>query len=243
MISVSDFEERFHRQLRGTMPYRRNYRSYHKPTSQRVQRRYYGGIRANRRGIRTKYNWNQLQAGAALALNVLNSEKKHYDENNNQSPSTTGTVQSIIRGIAQGTTENQLVGNSLRLKRINYSGQVAMNASATETRLRWAIVLDKRPETSVPSYTTIYSAATLQSFLNIDDQPGRFVVLKQKRITLSGNSYAEHQWQGSIPVDFKIRFNDSQIPRMNDILMVVISDETTNTPSMVVNTRLRYYDN
>jgi hypothetical protein len=95
----------------------------------------------------------------------------------------------------------------------------------------------------VPSYTTIYSAATLQSFLNIDDQPGRFVVLKQKRITLSGNSYAEHQWQGSIPVDFKIRFNDSQIPRMNDILMVVISDETTNTPSMVVNTRLRYYDN
>jgi hypothetical protein len=184
-----------------------------------------------------------MAAGARLALNVLNSEKKHYDENNNQSPSTTGTVQSIVRGIAQGTGDSNIVGNSIRIKRINYSGQVTINASASETRLRWALILDKRPETSVPAWTDIYETANLQSFLNIDDQPGRFVVLRQKRIVLSTSAYSEQQWQGSIPVDLHVRFNDSQIPRMNDLLIVVISDETTNTPAMAVNTRLRYYDN
>lgn len=223
------------------MPYKKTYNpkpAYHKPG-----RKYYYGVRVNRRGIRGKYSWNQLAAGAKLALNVLNSEKKHYDESNSQVPSTSGVVVSIVRGLAQGTTENQMVGNSIRLKRINYNIQAALNPSSSVTRVRWALVLDKRPETSVPSYTTIYSSTLINSFLNIDDQPGRFVVLRQKRMVLSAAALAELQYSGSVPLDLRIRFNDSQIPRENDLLLCILSDEATDTPSIVTGTRLRYYDN
>lgn len=206
--------------------------------------RYYAGVRMNRRGVRTKWNWNDLARGAALALETLNAEKKHFDSTINPTIDTSGVVVSLNRDMAQGISNNTYIGNSIRMKAIQANYQFVLNPSATTTRIKIAIVLDTRPfAAGVANYTDIYQGAGLQSFLNLDNQLNRFRVLSSKYITISSDSMPEKQVAIYRKLDHHCKFNDATVPVQNELLLCMISDEATNTPGVSIRTRLRYYDN
>lgn len=175
---------------------------------------------------------------------IINSELKHYDETNSLTPdSSSGTITAIVRGMAQGTTNNTFDGNSILLKKIGLNFSMQMHASATSTRLRIMLIKDTRPQSSLPAITDILSSNTINAFLNIDDQLNRFRVLRDKRVILNTNNPEKVLMVNRAFKRCHVKFTDAQVPVLNDFYVVLLSDESTNTPTVTVTSRLRYYDN
>lgn len=202
------------------------------------KKRYYG----------KRANTTAQKADKALRMvkkmrTLYNPELKHYDESNSMNVTSNGNVLSIVRGISQSTSDQSFIGNQIYLKKVNIHIKANLNASATASSLRFVIIQDKRPQSSVPAFTDVYTSASTLSFLNIDNQDNRFKVLANEFLTLSLYSDDEAYIIRNINTNFKIRFDDSAVPVQNDILCVAISDEPINYVACSVFTRLRYYDN
>lgn len=231
------------------MPYNRfkQTRTYSRPAGY-IARNMRGPVPASRIGARDVANYAGMAYSAyKLATNlkgIINSELKHYDESTTMNPdNTSGTITAIVRGMAQGDTNNTMDGNSILLKSVNLRFSVIMNASATCTRLRFLLLKDTRPNSALPAITDILSSSSIQAFMNIDDQLKRFRVLADKKITVNTQNPEK---QFFISRKFKqthVKFNDAQLPVLNDFYVACISDEPTNTPTINMTSRLRFYDN
>lgn len=184
-------------------------------------------------------------ATANYIRGMVNCELHNYDEAQTATAiDNSGSVTSLIDGIAQGDTNNTFTGNSLLLKRVQLRGTIAMHASATSTRVRLMVVLDKRPPSSgtPPVVTDILNTAAITSFLNIENQIGRFKVLMDRTYVVN-TQFPERPFTFFRKLSLHCKFNDSQELSLNDVLILQISDESTNTPTVAFNSRLRYYDN
>jgi len=203
--------------------------------------------RAARRA-RNRQGWmgtaRKALAIATAVQGIVNSELLHYDETNNITPdNSTGSVVGISRGMSQGDTNNTFKGNSILLKKINLRFSCLMNSSATATRMRFLVLRDTRPLTSLPAITDVLSGTNVQSFMNIDNQIQRFRVLMDRRIVLTTN-YPEKMFIFNRKFRrMHIKFDDNQVPVLNDIVILAVSDEPTNTPTVNIGSRLRFYDN
>lgn len=225
--------------------YRRRYyrRSY-------GRRRYYRRRSAPRSTGFSGMTVGQVASKALSIANglrgIINSELKHYDEALGATAvSSAGSVTSLVSGISQGDTNNTITGNSILMKQFHIIGNLLINASATVSRVRVMLVQDTRPVGgATPAVTDILNASTVRSFLNIDDQLNRFRVLKNRLFILSQATTPEEiTFTWHVKKTQHIKFNDSQQVILNDLLLLVLSDESTNTPTIAYSTRLRYYDN
>lgn len=193
---------------------------------------------------RTNY-FSTAQKALSLASHVasiVNSELKYYDETNNIQPSSTGDMLSVVGGIAAGTGPTNFEGNSILLKRLVGRASVIMNSSATATRIMLAIVQDRQVnQTTAPSYTQIWSTNTVNSLQNIAAYPGRFRILWRKYVIVD-TSFPEKMVKFNLNMSRHIKFNTTTVSK-NDFFLTYISDEATNTPTVNIQTRLRYYDN
>lgn len=232
------------------MPYRRATYSRRRKFSRRRP-----GVRRTRFRRRAPMSTGMTWASAgvkALSIatrlaGIINSELKHYDETNTLTPdSATGTSTSIVRGMAQGLTNNTFDGNSILVKKVSFAVNLLMNASATTTRVRLVVALDTRPSTTLgtlPAWTDVFSANALNSLRNIDDQIKRFWILYDRVHIVNSVSLSEKTFMFTVPFNRHIKFTDAQVPNLNDIVVLAISDEATNTPTLGILSRLRYYDN
>lgn len=203
--------------------------------------------------VRTPYGFSDMTVAEAASramsiasslAGIINSELLHYDESNNNTPnSSTGSVFSLVRGMAQGDTNNTFTGNSILLKKINLKGTVTINASATTSRVRFMVLVDKRPQSAVPAVTDILSSANVTSFMNIDDQLLRFKVLKSRTFAIDANTLREIPFAYNFDMNRHIKFDDTQTPVSGDLVVLLLSDEATNTPTVNMQSRIRYYDN
>jgi len=219
------------------MPYRRK-RSYRK--------------RLPKKGSKN-INWPRVAAQAwrygKYAMSVLNSEKKNYDVTNfatiGMSPiPNTGLVYGIFSPITQGDDNNQRDGNSIRAKSINFNISFLIHASATQTRIKWAVIQDVRPQIgTIPSFTDIYTSTGVNGLINIDNQSGRFKVLRTGMLVLSTGAYTEKMVERWIPYSYPVKYNDSGNVIQNQAYLVFVSDEITNTPTSAGTLRVRFYDN
>lgn len=224
------------------MPYRR--RSYRRPTGYRRRRTGYG--RRRRGGSGWMSTASRALYLATKVAGIVNSELKHYDESQTLNPdNSTGAVVSIVRGMAQGDTNNTFEGNSILAKRLNCRINLGLGASATATKVRIAIVWDTRPSTTlatIPAWTDVFSAASTNAMMNIDDQLNRFRIMHDKTYMLTTN-YPEKQIVINKSFSRHIKFTDAQVPNLNDIILLTFSDEATNVPGVLCQSRLRFYDN
>lgn len=198
-------------------------------------------------GVWTQFDWKKIAAQAAkgaLAYAVTNSELKFYDETNNLSPGTTGSIASYIRGITQGDTGSSIDGNSIRIKQFVMNSAISMSGLATSTRVKYWIIADFDPQVSgVPAWTDVFTTTGLTPLMNLTSYPNRFKILKTKMFSFSLNSYSETVDKVYLNLDQKVKFDTSQNPRTYDLLVMAISDEATNLPSFNVQSRIRFYDN
>jgi len=171
------------------MQARRYYRSgtYRRPATQRAlsnrRRSYasaympidYGGIRgapADRvgRGFRGTYSRSQV-------------EKKYVDIASAQyAADTTGTV-TALNLCNEGTGVSQRVGRKICMKSVQVRGWITQETAQQPCMVRIMLVWDKQVNGVIATIAEILSAATSNSFMNLDNRE-RFVVIKDKHYTL-----------------------------------------------------------
>lgn len=225
------------------MPYNKNYRP-------RKQRR--GGFRINKRGVRAKFSWNDIAMGAQLgklAYGMLNAELKHADTYITAgSVPVTGNVVSLV-STSQGTTDNTRDGNALRVKSFNINALYNFNPLTAQQgqTVRWALVHDTRVQVGTTAVLSdIYSVASGNAIVgmkNIDNQWKRFRILRSGKFTLDPNNIPERLVKCFHKISLPVRYDDSNQLIQNDILFVTWSDSSTNSPTLDLMSRMRFYDN
>jgi len=183
------------------------------------------------------------------ASNLLNAEIKHLDLTTSDTPNQTATV-TYLSGIAQGDTNLTRDGNSVKLKGGLIKTVYVIHASATASRIRHIIFVDLRNRSAAPTASDVFdTAASGNGLLNLDSAPNRFVVLHDEYVRLDTASNRVFAAEVPIPALDNVHLNyvgtgataaSAEGPSVWSILQ---STESTNTPSVVMHSRLFFVDN
>lgn len=219
------------------MPYRRSYR---------------------RRGYRRRYprrgsgavDWMRMAKSAYTGVRYLKSlvnvEKHALDTNYSITPdSVTGNF-NCLNLIAQGDTSDARQGNSVKLHGININIKAALNGGATNTTIRFILFYDLQSNGSTPVGADILSNVTTVGNYNHDNAQ-RFPILADRRMTICSSGASEKAIRIYRRLNMHEYF-DGTTAAIGDVVsnalwLFVISDETTNTPNVLVRSQLMFIDN
>lgn len=155
----------------------------------------------------------------------------------------------LLNGCAQGDDINTREGREIRIKSLRIKWKPAINASATGTIVRCILFIDKQVNASAPSVTTILKNSGALNLAQMDlAYRKRFKILYDKYITMSNNSMEETVEDYFRKMNLVVEYNSSSAGTVADIVtnalyMLLISDQATNTPTVVYWNRVRFYDN
>lgn len=192
----------------------------------------------------------QVAQVAYRVAGMVNAEKQYYDNNNSgnaSTPNETGNTYSIS-GIPQGDDEGGRTGNSILMKSLYLTVRGSMNASATNSCVRMLVVQDKFNTGTTPAPSDIMqyngSAFSVVSPLNVDHTT-RYRVIYDKLFKMSINGDQQFIVKKFLKYHKHIHYTG---PNATDtyggnIYLIFVSDEATNTPNIVFNARIGYYDN
>lgn len=195
------------------------------------------------------------RAGAQLASDVMklkgliNTEFKTLDTYATSNPTTGGTFL-LLNGITRGTDYNNRDGRSIRIKSYASNMRFIANASASHTTVRVIVFVDKQPNAGLPSTGSLldnsFGAPLTEQFRALDYRR-RYTVLQDYRVTINPD-YPEKSVRKYRKLDMKTIFDNTDSGTISDITtnslyMLIVSDEAVNTPTVIVNSRLRFIDN
>lgn len=189
-------------------------------------------------------------ASKALALaysvkKLVNVEYKKFDTNISAAISTAGVTYNLVN-MAQGDTDNLRNGNSIKLTSLQYKLLLRQNTSAISTSLRIVIVKDNQQVAdTAPGFNAVFeSTDPTISFLN-NETVGRFSIVHDRTHLLSNgdNFIRMEKWFKTL--NSHVRYNGSAATDLQKgcYYLMLISDESTNTPSVKINVRATYVDN
>lgn len=177
-------------------------------------------------------------------VKLLNVEKKFMDASGTPTVSSSGTVIAVSLN-AQGTTDQTRIGNSILFQDFTLRFECYMSNAATRSNLRILVICDKELDGALPTVANILQAVSVISPINKDFSK-RFVLLKEKKYSLSitGNQTAQGKVYMKLPFH---AFYDGATgaigdAKENQILLLFISDEATNTPSINYYSRINFTD-
>lgn len=191
----------------------------------------------------------QLVKDVAILKGLLNTEFKYSEGRySNTIDSTTVTQAQGLAGLTKGDGASNRDGNQVRIKSIQLKIAGEINASATSTRLRCILVIDKQANGVAPTLANILSLNTayIDSFRDLDFRK-RFVILRDFTMLLDSNN-EQAQMDVYKKVDIKVVYdasNNGDITDIstNSIFMFFVSDEAVNLPTVTSSYRIRYIDN
>lgn len=178
------------------------------------------------------------------------SEVKHLDISDSASL-TTSVATNVLTAIPIGDTNVARDGQNARAKGFMMNITWVQHASATTTRVRHILFFDTRTQAATPTATNVVdTAVTCVGNINMDAEPGRYVILYDRIFTLSNNG------------DSKVQNHHIELPMMNDLplsyngtggstaascvgphlFQLMFSSEATNGVSYAYSTRLLFED-
>lgn len=186
---------------------------------------------------------------AKLALSLINPEFKMIDVDATATPSTTASLV-LLNGCVQGSDFDERIGRSIKMKSIQFDMIISKNASATvQQYVRVMLVLDKDPKATAPTFQEIVQLTTspIVSPRNLTYRK-RIVILKDFVVCLGINSSDAQKRSYYRKLDSHTIYNSSNVGTIADIAenslyLVLVSDATTNLPSVTYYHRLRFLDN
>lgn len=189
----------------------------------------------------------QSYAYMKMIQRMKNDEKKYFDVTDSGNIDDSGTTFELLKipsttDATEGAQTRE--GKSLKLYSIQGTMLWTANTSSTRTRVKCMLVADLRPSGTQASITDILESASPEAFLNKENS-ARFVVLKSWYMHLvAGNSNQIITKRYYIPLNKTIYFADDQTddPNNYNLLLVAVSSEDTNTPTLNLNHRVRFYD-
>lgn len=225
------------------MPYNRSYR-YQKRRPRRNYRR-----KAPKYGYFGKAgsDASKALAMAGKALSLINTEFFVSDNTTAiATQTTTGTVQNLF-SIAQGDTDNDRQGNSIKCKSIHGKLEFIYNASSTQVGqvARVMILIDHQTNGALPAATDILLADNVRSWRNTD-YGKRFTVLLDRVVTLDSTNpikFISFHKELSNHIEFNGSSGAITGITKDSFVLYAVSDEATNGPQIERAIRLRYLDN
>lgn len=184
--------------------------------------------------------------GVKFMKGLINCEKKYMINNFNSNVSTTANVL-LLTNCAEGDDETQRNGRSVLTRSVYVNGYVTVNASATGTVFRYVLFVDKNSNGVAPAAAEVLTASSVTSTLNQDNAGSRFTIIADKHITLYPAQkpivniscfrkvYHHTKWDGTTAVQADCV--------SGHIYLLMVSNEATNTPTPVLETRVGFYDN
>lgn len=185
--------------------------------------------------------------GVYYLKSLINVEMKKFDIDS--STSTSGNV-ILFNEIGQGDTDQTRSGNSILMRSLSLRGYIKSNASATSTRVRLVIFIDKQQiSDTAPAQGDILDGDQNSITANLNNNTvGRFSILANKVYTI--NQFISGV---AVTVPFKFFFRLQKHARYNGttgadiqkngVYMLVVHDEATNVPTIGYTSRLTYTDN
>lgn len=132
-----------------------------------------------------------LQAAVKKAIMKV-AEIKEYSTSSAPAALTTAGAVAPLNQIAEGTEINQRVGRHLTPKGIDVCVSIAGAAVTTLDFIYIALVWDKQPDGTTPSYATIMDTASTtnawQAFKNTLQYRDRFTILWEERSVLENDT-------------------------------------------------------
>lgn len=176
---------------------------------------------------------------------LVNSEKYHLDTSISGQTINTAGVVSHLTAIAQGDNDPGRTGNSIFVRGLSYSFSLNMNASATNTWVRFVILIDTQQvgDTS-PGITTVFESVNVGALMN-HLTLGRFKIIRDKVYVFNSSNLTSIQKKGYISMRHHVRFNgtaDTDIQK-GGIYLMLVSNEGTNLPVLTGMFRIMFHDN
>ncbi len=188
---------------------------------------------------------------------IVNAEWKHFDNDSTNTPNDTLGIVDVLTNMAQGDTSILRTGNSVLPKIISWKIDLVKHATPGTTRVRVMLVRDKQFDGASPLINQILDETQIDSFYNIDNS-SRFRILFDRMFLLTTDK-PQLFTKGSVSFnkpqrgtnmhrhDFHIKYDGvgSGVGDLKDgqLVMVFLSDQATNTPTVRMHSRLRYIDN
>lgn len=160
----------------------------------------------------------------------------------------TGTVVHLLP-VAQGTDQDDRIGNEIELASIQMKFRIAINSAATTTFCRVLLVKDFDNQGATPSINDIlgtgtdYSDYLTCSFKHVDNKH-RFSFLYDKTFTLGINAIGGIHQEYYKKVPLKIEYTSANSADMTNqqVFLVFLSNESTNYPTIRYFVRSKYTD-
>lgn len=227
------------------MPYRRPRRK----TYSRSRKRY------TRRAPQTGLVSYAATATRALALatrlaSIVNSEKDNFDVAVNIQPNLIPIVQPL-QLIPEGDDIGDREGRSIKLNSLTLHLRFLQNPSNTgQSTVRFALIRDNWAQGAYPAFTDIFVSTLMDTFRQINSvDAGRFTVLMDKTVILTpltggrANVSVKKTWNIESHVKFIGTGGTSTAIGKGQMYVICWSDQAANSPSVIYQTRTRYYDN
>jgi len=153
-----------------------------------------------------------------------------------------------LSGVAVGDDSTARTGRSILAKTLQIRARFLINASATTSQLRLIIGIDNQPNTTIATAAEILddTGNAITSMRERDTDRGRFKILVDKvmSVNINGNRTALfnrfiHLGNHHITFDGTAADNDAK----GKLFWFCVSNESTNTVTKVMSTRLKFYDN
>lgn len=215
------------------MPYRRRYK---KSNRRRYRKR--GGLASTAWRLAKK-------AARGVVKYYLNPEYKFSDYASTGPISNAGTVFSNINFLPLGDTAESRNGNSIKVTSHLLRFNIIRNTAATATTFRFIIFTDVSSNGAVPAVVDVLDNSSALSPLN-STNGARFHILMDRTYTLSADKpiVASQYFR---KMNHHIKFIDNTASNSSlgqgPIYMLAISNETTNTPTFALQSRIRFLDN
>lgn len=209
------------------MPYKRNYkRRYYK---RRNRSRYAVSTLAKRVNKLTRYVQPEFNFISVTINNTPDGSTGNFDALNN---------------LAQGDNVGYRNGNQVRFLSIQMNCSAKLHASATNTRVRYILFVDKQPLVGTPSATDVLDGgAAMIAMRNLGNR-NRFQILLDRVVQIDSDDpeyIFRYYKRKMINTTWQTSANTSQ--EKNKIYLFMFSDQATYTPTVAVEARLRYIDN
>lgn len=176
---------------------------------------------------------------------LVNVEKKKHTIQYSTTPSTSGSLQAASQ-IAQGDSEIQRDGNSVKATLFSLNYTLTQHASATATFARVMMIRDNQQiaDTTPAVIDVLQSPSDINSFLN-PSTVGRFTIFYDQIHALSSNGNHTVSKRVNIPMQSHIRFNGSASTdvQKGGLYILQLSSEATNAPTLNGTLRVAYVDN
>lgn len=194
----------------------------------------------------------QAYKGVKYLRGLVNVENKKFDvAATGQAVDYAGTVIRLST-VQAGDDVGNRNGNSILAKKLLFRMTLHGNTTADSTVFRCIIFYDTQFNGTNPTPGLVLESGQLSTANSVNaplnvDSAGRFTILRDKVYVLNNQldaySVVKHlkYW---IPLNFHIKFTDTTTGGWtNQLFVLFISDQQTNTPAVDYSSRLNFYDN